>query len=391
MAVRPDARPGLDRRLVALMAVAGGAAVANLYYAQPLLPAIGAAFGVSDAAAGLLVTVTQLGYAVGLMLLVPLGDLVDRRRLVVRLLAVCALALVIAAAAPSLGVLALALAVTAVASVAAQVLVPFASTLADEADRGRVVGVVMSGLLTGILLARAVAGVLAAAAGWRAPFLVAAGVTASLAAILARALPRPGPSLSLPYPALLSSIATLMRTEPVLRRRMVLGACGFAGFSLAWTSLAFLLSSAPYDFGEEAIGAFGLAGLAGAVAAQRLGRLVDRGAGRRATQAVLAMAVLSWGALALGATSVPALVAGLVLLDFAVQGQNVVSQSLLSTLGSGTISRMTTAYVTANFAGGAVGSASSAIAWSAGGWHGVCAAGAAITAVAWAVSLAEPC
>ncbi len=377
----------LDRRLVAVMAVACGAAVANLYYAQPLLSTIAGAFHTSDGTAGLLVTVSQVFYAVGLVLIVPLGDLVDRRRLIARLLTICTLGLILAAAAPSFALLAGAMAVVATTSVVVQILVPFASTLAAESERGHVVGIVMSGLLTGILLARTVSGLVAGAVGWRAMFVVAAGMMAVLGAGLWRVLPRVAPPASLPYRRLLVTVAELVRDEPLLRRRMAYGACGFAGFALVWTTIAFLLSAAPFRFGETTIGLFGLAGLAGALGAQGLGRLADAGRGRPATGLVLAAILASWGVLALGASSVVPIVIGLALIDFGVQGQNVLSQHVIYGLGAENASRVTTAYVTSNFLGGALGSAAGSVAWSAGGWSAVCIAGAAIAAVAFALWL----
>jgi predicted MFS family arabinose efflux permease len=385
----PTAAPALDRRLVALLALACGATVANLYYAQPLLSAIAAEFGVSEGTAGLLVTVTQVGYAAGMVLLVPLGDLLDRRRLVARLLAVCACALVVAATAPALPVLAVALAGVAATSVVVQVLIPFASTLAAPGERGRVVGLVMSGVLTGILLARTVSGVIAEAAGWRAPFWVAAGAMTVLAVALWRALPRVEPPSSLPYPQLVASVGVLIRRESVLRRRMVYGMLGFGGFTIAWTGITFLLASPPYGYGERTIGLFGLAGLVGAVGASGFGRLTDRGHGRAGTGGVLALTLVSWGLLALGGTAVAALVAGLIALDFAVQGQNVLSQGYIYALGSEHASRVTTAYVASNFIGGALGAAACSLAWTAGGWDAVCATGGVFAALALAFWLTE--
>jgi predicted MFS family arabinose efflux permease len=379
----------LDRRLVAVMAVACGAAVANLYYAQPLLRTIAGAFGTSDGTAGLLVTVSQVFYAIGLILLVPLGDLVDRRRLIARLLAICTLGLIVMAAAPSFALLAGAMAVVATTSVVVQILVPFASTLAAESERGQVVGMVMSGLLTGILLARTVSGLLAGAAGWRAMFVLAAAMMAVLGAVLWRVLPRTAPPASLPYRRLLVTVAELVRDEALLRRRMAYGALGFAGFSLVWTTIAFLLSDAPFRFGETTIGLFGLAGLAGALGAQGLGRLADSGHGRPATGLVLGAILASWGVLALSASSVVGVVLGLVLLDFGVQGQNVLSQHVIYGLGAENASRVTTAYVTSNFLGGALGSAAGSVAWGAGGWSAVCAVGAVIAALALVLWLTE--
>src|SRR3954469_7444045 len=332
-AVRPPsvngvtaATPTIDRRLVALLAVACGATVANLYYAQPLLSTIAGEFGVSVGTAGLLVTVSQIGYAAGLAFIVPLGDLLARRRLVARLLALCAVALVGAAAAPSLPVLAVALGAVATTSCVVQILVPLASTLAAPAERGQVVGTVMSGLLTGILLARTVSGVIAQAAGWRAPFGVAAAAMAVLTVALWRALPRVAPPSDLPYPQLLASVVRLGAGEAALGRRMVYGACGFAGFTVVWTGVSFLLAAPPYGYGERTIGLFGLAGLVGAVGASGFGRLNDRGHGKAGTGGTLAAVVASWALLALGGHAVIALILGLVVLDFALPGTHVLSQ-----------------------------------------------------------------
>ena len=384
------APPPVSRKLIALLAFSCGATVANLYYAQPLLSTIGAHFGVSDGTAGLLVTVSQVAYGLGLVFLAPLSDLVDRRKLVTVLLAIACVGSAGAAVAPQFAVLALAIAVASATSVVAQVLVPFASTLAPEGERGQVVGMVMSGLLSGVLLARTLAGIVAGAAGWRTVFALAAVAMAALAIALWRALPERRPSTSLGYGALLGSIAALIRRERVLRRRMIFGACGYAGFSLVWTTLTFLLSDPPFNFGETKIGLFGLAGLAGALAATRMGSLHDRGHGRIATGGVLAAVLLSWPIFYLGRHSVPAILVGLLVLDLGVQGQNVLSQGAIYALGRETTGRVTTAYVTSNFAGGAIGSAAGAIAWSADGWPAVCGVGFLVAATALIAWLTEP-
>ncbi|HEY5317608.1 MAG TPA: MFS transporter [Solirubrobacteraceae bacterium] len=372
----------LSRSLVILLAVACGAAVANLYYAQPLLHAIAAGIHTSSSNAALLVTATQIGYAAGLLLLVPLGDLLNRRRLVSRLLVVTAVGLAGAAAARSLGVLALALGVVGVTSVVAQILVPFASTLASEEERGRVVGQVMSGLLMGILLARTVSGLGAALFGWRAVFAIAAGLMLLLSAGLWRALPDVAPEGGLPYPKLLASVGALIAEEPVLRRRMVYGALGFASFTALWTSLALLLSRPPFTFGQAVIGLFGLAGLAGTVAAQAAGRVADRGGARTATGFFLAAIAVGWGLCALGGTQVVVLIAGIIVLDLGIQGQQILNQTIIYSLRPEARSRLTTAYMTANFLFGALASAATDLAWRDGGWPAVCALGGGLSILA---------
>ena len=385
-----DATKPMSRKLIALLAIGTGTSVANLYYAQPLLDAIGAAFGVSDGTAGLLVTVSQIFYGFGLVFLAPLSDLVDRRKLVVILLIISGVAMAGASVAPQFLVLALAIGVASTTSVVAQILIPFASTLAPEGERGHVVGLVMGGLLTGILLARTFAGLLAGATSWRVVFAIAALAMAVLAVALWRAMPERRPSTSLRYRELLGSVGTLIRGEPLLRRRMVYGACGFGGFSLVWTTLSFLLSDPPFNFGEAEIGLFGLAGLVGAITAMRMGRFHDRGLGRVATGAVLAAVLLSWPIFILGQHSVVAILIGLAVLDFGVQGQNVLSQGAIYALGKETTGRVTTAYVTSNFTGGAIGSAAGSIAWSTGGWGAVCGVGVAFAGIAMLLWLTEP-
>jgi predicted MFS family arabinose efflux permease len=375
-------RESVDRRLVVLLAVACGAAAANLYYAQPLLDVIARDLGVSAGAAGLLVTASQVGYAAGLVLLVPLGDLLDRRRMVARMLLVAATGLGVAAAAPSFAVLAAAIAVVGVTSVVAQMLVPLAGTLAPEHERGKVVGSVMSGLLLGILLARTASGLIAEVGGWRAVYVTGAVLMVVLAAVLARALPPTPPVTDLRYGELLRSVGTLVREEPVLRRRMVYGAAGMGSFSVLWTAIAFLLSSDPYNYSEGTIGLFGLAGLVGAGTAQGAGRLADRGRGHAATGAFLVTIAVAWGLIALGRNSLAALIAGVVLLDLGIQGQHILNQSTIYGLRADAGSRVTTAYMAHNFLWGALASAGASWAWAAGGWLAVCAVGAGLAAVA---------
>jgi predicted MFS family arabinose efflux permease len=286
-------------------------------------------------------------------------------------------------------VLAAAIAVIGVTSVVAQVLVPLAGSLAGEHERGKVVGDVMSGLLIGILLARTASGLIAEAGGWRSVYVIGAVVMVVLAAVLARALPPTPPVTDLPYPQLLRSVGALVRDEPLLRRRMVYGAAGMAGFSVLWTAIAFLLSGDPYNYGEGTIGLFGLAGLVGAGAAQGAGRLADRGHGHAATGAFLASILVAWGLIALGAGSLAALIAGVVLLDLGIQGQHILNQSTIYTLRADARSRVTTAYMANNFFWGALGSAGASLAWSAGGWGAVCALGAGVSVVALAAFALE--
>ena len=304
--VRP--RPAeLNGGLLAILAVATGLAVASNYYAQPLLPAMARSLHMSPDLAGLVVTAAQVGYAVGLVLVVPLGDLIDRRRLAVVLAAGTGLAMFGLAASPSAPLLLLAAVVVGAMSVLAQVLVAFTASAATDQDRGRAVGTVMSGLLIGVLLARTVAGLLAETGTWRTVYWVAGAAMIVEAGLLHRRLPpwteRPG----LSYPRLVGSVASLLREEPVLRLRCGYGFFSFATFSVLWTSLAFLLAG-QYHYSSAVIGLFGLAGAAGAVTANVAGRLSDRGGARLSTAVASALLLVSWAALWAGHHSLVLLV-----------------------------------------------------------------------------------
>lgn len=379
----------LSSRLVLLLAFACGAAVANLYYAQPLLDTIADRLGTGSGVAGLVVTFSQVGYAIGLLLLVPLGDLVERRTLVVRMLLLCAVALAGCALAPSIGPLALAIAVVGLTSVVAQVLIPLAGDLAADDERGKVVGTIMSGLLIGILLARTVSGLIAELAGWRAIYALAAALMVALAAALWRALPLLGRRAQTSYGSLLRSVGTLVRTEPLLRLRMAYGMLGMLTFTLLWTALTFLLSGDAYGYSEGTIGLFGLAGLVGAFAAQGAGRLADRGLARAATACFWAAVLVGWLLADLGGSSLIALIAGLLILDAGVQGQHITNQSVIYSLRPDARSRLTTAYMTGNFTAAAIGSALASALWDVGGWSLISAVGVGTTIVALALWAAE--
>lgn len=374
--------PGISSSLVLTLAVATGVAVANLYYAQPLLADIAHSFRATDGQAGLVVTLTQVGYAVGLAFLVPLGDVLDRRGLVVTVLIGAAASLLASALAPSILLLALIGLAVGITSVVAQILVPFAADLALEGERGRVVGTVMSGLLIGILLARTVSGVVAGFWNWRVMFALAAFLMVLLSGVLWIVLPRRQRGRTLPYPALLRSVLTLVQQEPTLRRRALYGAFGFGAFNVFWTSAAFLLAGPPYHYATILIGAFGLIGAAGAFTASVAGRLADRGYAALTTGGFAAAVALSFLLLWVGGHHLVPLILGIIVLDAGTQGLHITNQSVIYRLRPDARSRLTTAYMTANFAGGAVGSALSVALYTAGGWPGVCALGGAMGACA---------
>lgn len=384
----------LSGTLVLIMAVATGVSVASLYYAQPLLPTMAQDLGASPARVGFIVTISQLGYGLGLLLIVPLGDLMERRGLVVGMTLLAAAGLVLTALAPSMTLVLVGTALTGLFSVVAQILVPFAATLAAPERRGKAVGTVMSGLLLGVLLARTVAGGLASLGSWRTVYWVGAAAMLATAAVLRRALPRYHEPLGLSYPGLIRSIFTLFREEPVLRLRALVGAAVFGAFAVLWTSMSFLLAAPPYGYSPGAIGLFGLAGIAGALAASGAGRLGDRGQGGRATSWGLVILLLSWAALAFAPRSLTALVAGLLLLDLAVQGVHISNQAAIYRIRPEARNRLTAGYMTCYFIGGALGSTLSAAAYGRSGWAGVSAVGAAISAtglVCWAIFRRPSC
>lgn len=372
------------------LSVATGLTAANLYYAQPLLHTIGDRFGASEGATGLIVTGSQVGYALGLAFVVPAGDLVDRRRLVPRMLLIAALLLGLAAAAPSLAVLIVAATLIGVLLVVTQILVPLAAELADDGERGRAVGTVMTGLLLGILLARTVSGVIGDLAGWRAVYVVGAVVTALLALVLRTQLPHERPRPHLGYRETLRSALTLARTEPELRRSAALGSLAFATFSVFWTTIAFLLGDPPFGYSDAAIGLLGLVGAAGALAASAAGRLADRGLTRTGRLVAGALLALSFVVLWAGRESIALIVVGVIVLDLGVQGTHILNQSTIYELAPSARSRINAVYMTSYFVGGAVGSASGAFVYDRGGWGAVCTLGAALGGLAVVLAARRP-
>ncbi|AUA59158.1 Inner membrane transport protein ynfM [Achromobacter spanius] len=386
----PTPTPTLTAPIVLLMSVATGLAVASNYYAQPLLHTIGQQFSLSNAMAGAIVTTAQLSYALGLMLLVPLGDLFERRRLIVLMTLLSAGGLLISSFAHNIVLLLLGTALTGMLSVVAQILVPFAATLAAPHERGKAVGTVMSGLLLGILLARTVAGALADVGSWRTVYWVAALLMLGMSAALWRVLPRYQSPTTMSYPRLLGSILRMFVEEPLFRARSLLGFLLFAAFSMLWTPLTFLLASPPYEYSNTTIGLFGLAGAAGAYAANRFGRLADRGLGNLATRVGLLLLLGSWGLMAFGQASVIALLAGILVQDLAIQGVHVTNTSSLYRLRPEARSRLTAGYMTSYFLGGASGSLVSSWLYAHFGWPGVVIAGAVLGVVTLAYGTLAP-
>jgi len=363
------------------MSVATGLAVASNYYAQPLLDTIARAFNLSASSAGFIVTAAQLGYAAGLLFLVPLGDMFERRMLIVSMTLLAAGGMLITASSQSLTMMIIGTALTGLFSVVAQILVPLAATLASPEKRGKVVGTIMSGLLLGILLARTVAGLLASLGGWRTVYWVASVLMVVMALALWRGLPKVKQENHLNYPQLLASVFSLFTQDKLLRTRALLGCFTFANFSILLSSMACLLAAPPFNYSEGVIGLFGLAGAAGALGARPAGGLADKGKSHLTTSAGLVLLLLSWAAIWYGHVSVLALIVGILVLDLTVQGVHITNQTVIYRVKPEARNRLTAGYMTSYFIGGAAGSLISASAWQHAGWSGVCAIGAIVATI----------
>ena len=368
--------------LIWMMAVTSGATAANLYYNQPLLAIMAQDFHASAHQIGFIPTLTQVGYALGLLLFVPLGDLQERRRLIVMMLGLTALTLFAAAMAPNLPWLVMASLAIGMATISAQLIVPFAAQLAKPEERGKVVGMVMSGLMIGILLARTVSGFVGAALGWRTMYWIASGLMIVLAGALSRFLPKSQPSLAMSYPDLMRSMIGLIRKQPILRQASVLGAMCFGAFSAFWSTLVFLLGQPPYGYGSEVAGLFGLVGVVGAMAAPLAGNLADKRSPRLAVGLAIAVTTLSFVIFWRFGQQLWGLIVGVILLDLGVQANQVSNQARIYSLLPEAHSRLNALYIMFYFIGGASGSFLGAYGWSLWQWNGVCLVGLLMMTVA---------
>ena len=392
MATDPELSPTghvLTRPLVALFAVGCGLSAGDLYYAQPILPQIQRAFHSSAGAAALVVAVGQVGYAAGLITLVPLGDVVRRTVLIPALLLVAAVGLAASAAAPSLAALAAAAMLVGLTSVVAQVLVPFAASLAAPADQSRVVGTVMGGLLTGVLLVRVASGLLADVGNWRLPYATGAVMIVVLAVAMRVLLPVTQPAPNPGYRRTVLAVGALVRDDALTRHRCVLGALDYAMFNLFWSTMAFVLHRSPYHYSPSVIGLLGLVGAGGAASAAAAGRL-------RSTVSDVVLSATSAGLvgaafllMAVARTSLAAFVVGMVALDVGVQALHITNSALLYERAPAPPSRIASAYIASYFIGGAAGSALGALLYDIAGWTGVCSAGVAVSAVTVSLAVAH--
>jgi predicted MFS family arabinose efflux permease len=368
----------LSGTLITLMSIAIGVIVANLYYLQPLLHQVTKDFRISESKATLLLVLIQAGYAAGLAFVVPLGDLIPRRRLAVMIFAVASVVMFAGAAAHSFFLFAAITFFIGLASCGGQVILPLGADMAEPGQRGRVIGRLMTGLLMGLMLSRSFSGIVAQAAGWRTVY-VAAGVTLSLMAVmLFRVLPNEPVRAHVPYGQLLSGTLAMFVTFPMLRRRALYGFMIFAAFSTLWTTLAFHLSAAPFHYNNLVIGLFGVVGAAGVLAANVAGRSADKERAHLTTIVCGALILISFVVLYVGRNVVVVLAIGIILLDAGMQGLQITNQSIVYSLAPDARSRINSAYMVCAFIGAAVGSLAAGQCYAYDGWRGDCLLGGGI-------------
>lgn len=381
-----SALPSADmpRSMVWLFATASGLSVANVYYAQPLLDALANDFGISHAAVGGVVTATQIGCALALLLVVPLGDKVDRRRLMAVQLIALVVALVSVSMAQSSSALLIGMLATGMLGTAmTQGLIAYAASAASPHEQGRVVGAAQGGVFTGLLLARVFAGGISDIAGWRGVYLCAAALMLMIALPLWWRLPAlPTVTATMSYPRLIGSMLTLLRQEKVLQIRGVLALLMFASFNIFWSALVLPLSAPPFNFSHTAIGAFGLAGAVGALAAGRAGRWADRGYAQRTSAAALSILLLAWWPLSLMDRSLGILLIGIILLDLGGQALHVTNQSMIFRTRPEAHSRLVGLYMLFYAVGSGIGALGTTMTYACAGWPGVCLLGASVSLLA---------
>jgi predicted MFS family arabinose efflux permease len=370
----------LSPRTLWLMAIACGVCVANICYNQPLLGDFATYFHATPAQVGWVAMASQAGYGIGLLFFLPLGDILERRKLVFFLIYVCAAMLALTAAAPTLWLLILGNLIIGATSMSAQILIPLAVELSPPTQRAHTVGVMMTGLLGGILLARTLAGVIGDHFGWRAMFALATVMMLALAVLLRGRLPHRPPTVKLRYHELMLSLWQVLKTQPRLWRPSIVGALSFGSFTAFWTSLAFLMAE-QFHRGSTETGLFGIVGLVGALAAPYAGKLADkRGAGFTVMLALIVI-VAAFGVMWEWVT-IPMLIVGVLLMDVGVQTVQVAEQGTVLSLMPEARSRLNTLYMVSRFVGGAIGSLVGAYAWSHGRWPAVCASALGMNALA---------
>ena len=377
--------------LIIMLAVASGMAVGNLYWAQPLLAQITSNFGIETAQGGFLIMATQVGYALGLFFIVPLGDVLHRRKLIFTMMMLSILALVAVSMAPSFAVLAFSLACLGLVTISGQIIMPLTGDISSPTERGKNVGIISGGITIGILTARTISGLVADIFDWRAIYLFAAAINLILAFIIVRMIPETPDRVKIPYPSLIRDVFHTLHTTPTLIPLMMIAACSFGiVFNIFWTSITFLLSSEPFGYSTFQIGLVSLTAITGALAAMKVGSLQDRGLGVKATGVFLGIS-LTCIILAdiFAESSVMVLVVLAAVYSLGNQSVSILNQSRLFSLNPEKRSRLNTCFVVNNFIFCAIGSTLASVLWNLGGWHAVMT-GAAITLIIalliWAVS-----
>ena len=382
--VEPD-RPSASPRwpLVLLLAITAGLVVMNIYYNQPILNAIAASLSVNSSAVAWISTATQLGYATGLLFVLPVGDNTDRKWLIVLTTFLSSLALTAIPLSPTLGIMLLSSFGVGITSVTPQLVVPYAASLVTGSGRGKVVGLVMSGLLIGILASRSLSGWVSSRLSWHIVFWLAAGVMLLLSGILWVALPSQAVRSNTSYGSLLASLSKLLRSEPILRRHSVIGFLAFGSFGVFWTTLGFYLHSRPEHYGSEVTGMFGLVAITGALVVPLAGQVAEKCSPKQINGFFLILVLLAFIVLLFSNRNTLLMLGmGVVLLDAGIQGNQIANQARIYSLDRSLHSRINSIYMVAYFLGGAVGSVLGAQAWTLAGWPGVCCSGIGLTIAA---------
>jgi len=371
-----------------IMALCTGLIVANIYYSQPLLVLMSDEFGVTESNAGQVTFFTQVGYALGLLFCVPLGDKLERKRQIVIMTLMSVVALVAAAKSVNITMLKITGLMIGFSSVVPQLILPLAANLSDPASRGKVIGTIMSGLLVGILLSRTLSGVVGHHYGWRAMFWIAAGISALLAVIMIATFPSSKPNFKGTYGDLMKSLLTLIKEQPVLREASAINACCFAMFGMFWTTVVFLLSDAPFKYTSEQIGLMGLAAAAGALGAPLVGRIADKKNPRIAIGYGIIFLFLGYILFYIFQANLIGMIVGIIAIDLGLQGIHVSNQTRIYTLLPEARNRLNTVFMTTSFIGTSLGSGIGLWVWSFARWNGVCVAGIGLITTALIIYLA---
>ncbi|MGF6846958.1 putative MFS family arabinose efflux permease [Chitinophaga sp. W3I9] len=372
----------LSRWNIMIMALCTGLIVANIYYSQPLLVLMSNEFGVSESNAGQVTFFTQVGYALGLLFCVPLGDKLERKRQIVVMTLAAVVALVAAAESVNITMLKITGLLIGFTSVVPQLILPLAAGLSDPASRGKVIGTIMSGLLVGILLSRTLSGVVGHHFGWRAMFWIAACISALLAVIMITSFPSSKPNFKGSYGDLMKSLLTLIKEQPLLREASAINACCFAMFGMFWTTVVFLLSDAPFKYTSEQIGLMGLAAAAGALGAPLVGRIADKKNPRIAIGYGIIFLFLGYFLFYVFKANIIGIIVGIIAIDLGLQGIHVSNQTRIYTLLPEARNRLNTVFMTTSFIGTSLGSGIGLWVWSFAQWNGICVAGTALITIA---------